>query len=67
MNLFTILTVREISEWWGYPHSTVARHVLQSYEEGNDAIRRSGKTLLINSTWAFERYGAPQKERPKYD
>lgn len=66
-SIYQFLTVREICEWWGVPNTTAARHVLQSLEDGNGAIRRSGKTLIIHISWPLERYGSPANERPNYN
>jgi hypothetical protein len=65
--LMTVLTVREICEWWGLSSSTVHDNMLREMSRGSDLVRRSGKTILIDIRLALHLYGAPTGDRPQYE
>jgi hypothetical protein len=65
--LALVLTVREVSDWWGVPNTTAHRHVLKAYEDGDWRVRKSGATLLVMIQLPLNLYGVPKNERPNYD
>lgn len=63
--MYGVLTLKEVSNFWGFSMSKVHRDIVglhERSEEGADMVRKSGGTWLVDVKLVHKIYGRPQSK-----